>query len=344
MPDRPANPSQSSGFDRRTLLTAGLAGAVACAGGPALYRWAQPRANVFVARHQRYDGPLVATLRDGLLASGVDPNWLRGRRVLLKPNLVEPARDRPQMTTNPAMIVAAAEVFREWGATVAVGEAPGHVRDTEVALIESGVGEALADGDLPFADLNYEAVEWRSNPGRRSKLSGFWLPQSVAEADLVVSMPKMKTHHWVGITCSMKNFYGVLPGIMYGWPKNVLHHNGIPETVADINATLPRTLAIVDGIECMEGDGPILGTSKQMGLVLVGASLASVDATAARIMHLDPYAVDYLRLAVRRMGPLDDALIQQRGEAWEDVAEPFEILDEPHLRRLRLTEVGPQVT
>lgn len=336
--------SNHTDVPRRTVLTAGLASAAACLGGPAIYRWTQPRANVFLARNQRYDGTLVATIRDGLIASGVDPAWLAGRRVLLKPNLVEPSRDRPQMTTNPAMLIAAAEVFRGWGATVAVGEGPGHVRDTETALIESGVGEALREGDLRFADLNYEQVEWRPNRGRRSKLHGFWLPQSVAEADLVVSMPKLKTHHWVGITCSMKNFYGVLPGIKYGWPKNVLHHNGIPETVADINATLPRTISIVDGIECMEGDGPIMGTAKQMGLVLVGKSLASVDATAARIMRLDPEKVDYLRLAVRRMGPLRDELIEQRGENWQEVATPFQILDRPHLERLRLAEVGPMVT
>lgn len=331
-------------IDRRTVLTAGLTGAAAIAAAPALYRWATPTTSVFVARNQRYDGSLVTVIRDGLVATGIDPGWLRGKRVLLKPNLVEPAKDRPQMTTHPAMIVAAAEVFRGWGASVAVGEAPGHVRDTEMALIESGVGEALADGGLEFADLNYQAVQWRANRGRRSKLRGFWLPQSVAETDLVVSMPKMKTHHWVGITCSMKNFYGVLPGIKYGWPKNVLHHNGIPETVADINATLPHTLAIVDGIECMEGDGPILGTSKRMGLVLVGTRLASVDATAARIMQLDPTSIDYLRLAVRRMGPLDDSRIEQRGEAWQELSTPFEILDEPHLQRLRLTKVGPEVT
>ncbi len=336
--------SSSGAIDRRSMLCATAAGAAALVGAPALYHWARPTSSVFVARNQRYDGSLTQTIRDGLLATGVDPQWLRGRRVLLKPNLVEPRRDRPHMTTHPAMIVAAAEVFRGWGASVTVGEAPGHVRDTEMALIESGVGEALVDGGLEFADLNYEAVEWRVNRGRRSKLRGFWLPQSVAEADLVVSMPKMKTHHWVGITCSMKNFYGVLPGIKYGWPKNVLHHNGIPETVADINATLPRTLAIVDGIECMEGDGPILGTAKQMGLVLVGTRLASVDATAARIMQLNPERVDYLRLAVRRMGPLDDTRIEQRGERWQELATPFEILDEPHLKRLRLAKVGPEVT
>ncbi len=343
MSDLPtANPPRT--FDRRTLLQAGGAGAALCAITPLLHRWANPTASVFVARHQRYEGPLTQTIRDGLLASGELPDWYHGKRVLLKPNLVEPTKAIPHMTTHPAMIVAAAEVFRSWGASVLVGEAPGHVRDTEMALIESGVGEALDDAGVRFADLNYEEAFWRRNRGKRSRLRGFWFPKSVAEADVVVSMPKMKTHHWVGITCSMKNFYGVLPGIKYGWPKNVLHHNGIPQTVADVNATLSRTLAIVDGITCMEGDGPILGSPKPMGLVLVGASLASVDATAARIMGLDPTQVEYLQLATRRMGPLDDRLIEQRGEAWQDLATPFQILDKPHLQRLRLMGIGPQVT
>jgi len=102
--------------DRRTLLTATGAGAAACLAAPLVYRWAQPQASVFIARHQRYDGPLVQTLRDGLLASGATPSWFAGRRVLLKPNLVEPSREVPHMTTHPAMIVAAAEVFRGWGA------------------------------------------------------------------------------------------------------------------------------------------------------------------------------------------------------------------------------------
>ena len=68
----------------------------------------------------------------------------RGKRVLLKPNMVEPSRKIPHMTTHPAVVVAAAEVFRGWGAQVTVGEAPGHVRDTEMALVESGIADAVA--------------------------------------------------------------------------------------------------------------------------------------------------------------------------------------------------------
>jgi uncharacterized protein (DUF362 family) len=133
----------------------------------------------------------------------------------------------------------------------------------------------------------------------------------------------------------MKNLYGVIPGIKYGWPKNVLHHNGIPQTVYDINASLPRTIAVVDAIECMEGDGPIMGGPKWMGLILVGANLPAVDATVCRLMDVDPEAVSYLRLAADRLGPLAPGRIEQRGEPWRPLVSPFAILDKPHLQSLR---------
>lgn len=322
-------------IDRRTAIMGTLAAGGLAAAGLVGSKFVNSSASVFVAKNQKYDGSLVKTIRDGLLAAGINGNNLEGKRVLLKPNLVEPTKLIPHMTTHPAMVVAAAEVFRTWGAEVIVGEGPGHVRDTEMALIASGVGEVLTDSGLQFADLNYERVAWRRNRGKFSKLKGIYLPESVVTADLVVSMPKMKTHHWVGATLSMKNLYGVIPGIKYGWPKNVLHHNGIPQTVADINATLPRTVGIIDGIDCMEGDGPILGSMKHMGLVAIGANLPALDATVARIMGLDPEQMKYLQLASHRLGPIAEAKIEQRGEDWQTLVNPFQIIDKPHLQRLR---------
>ncbi len=319
-------------FTRRDWLMAACAGITAMLG----WKWVKslgprPRASVFIAKNQRYDSGLEQTIRDGLVASGLDVNQLRGKRVLLKPNLVEPYKRAPHMTTHPAMVLAAAEVFRGYGATVVVGEGPGHVRDTELALVESNMFDALADASLPFADLNYEEVGWTPNRGNASRLAGFYFPRSIQEADLVVSMPKMKTHHWVGFTASMKNLYGTIPGVKYGWPKNVLHHNGIPETVFDINASLPKTISIVDGITCMEGDGPIMGSAKQMGLIIIGTVPTAVDATIARIMGLEPSRVPYLDLAADKLGPIDDRRIQQRGERWQPLVNRFQILAKPHL-------------
>lgn len=322
-------------FDRRTLLVgSGLIG-VGLVTAPLVRDFLGRRAAVFVAREQRYDGPLVQTIRDGLVATGLDSSAVKGKRVLLKPNLVEPTRTAPHMTTHPAMIVAASEVFRGWGASVVVGEGPGHVRDTEMALVESGVQEVLDSARLEFVDLNYDEVGWVENRGQASKLPGFFFPRAIVEADIVVSMPKMKTHHWVGVTAAMKNLYGVIPGIKYGWPKNVLHHAGIPQTVFDINASLPKTVAIVDGIDCMEGDGPIMGSLKKMGLVVIGTIPAAVDATVCRIMDIEPANIPYLKLAADRLGPLDDSRIDQRGERWQPLKSSFEILDKPHLRFLR---------
>jgi uncharacterized protein (DUF362 family) len=339
-PNEPPQPSgasdqQANTVDRRTLLVAtgaALAGLVAV---PLVRRAMRLHAPAFVARNQRYDGPLAQTIRDGLVATGFQPQGVRGKRVLLKPNLVEPTRACPQMTTNPAVVLAAAEVFRRWGAEVIVGEGPGHMRDTEWALLESGMQDALDDARLDFADLNYSQVGWTKNQGRASKLDGFYFPSEVLEADLIVSMPKMKTHHWVGYTASLKNLYGVIPGIKYGWPKNVLHYAGIPQSIYDINASLPKTVAIVDGIVGMEGDGPIMGSAKSMGLLVIGTNPTAVDATVGRIMGFDPARIEYLRLAADQLGPVDDECIEQRGETWQSVASPFRIIDDPRLQNLQ---------
>ena len=145
-------------------------------------------------------------------------------------------------------------------------------------------------------------------------------------------MPKLKTHHWAGVTCAMKNLFGVMPGIVYGWPKNVLHVHGIPESILDINATVRPHFAIVDGIVGMEGDGPIMGPPKPCGCIIMGRNLAAVDATAVRVMKLNPYGAKYLTGASGRLGPIHEHNITQRGERIVDVRQEFTVLDVPHLR------------
>lgn len=324
-------------LDRRALLV-GTGVATAGLATYALFRGMadkEERTPVFIARAESYSAPLERIIADGLEAVGLDRGWIRGKRVLLKPNLVEPMRTSPFMTTNPAVVVATAEVFRRWGAEVKVGEGPGHVRDTELALVESSLEPALQAAKLEFVDLNYDEIGAAPNLGKVCKLQTFHFPRAVLEADLVVSLPKLKTHHWVGMTAAMKNLYGVMPGIKYGWPKNVLHHAGIPQTVVDINASLPKTMAVVDGISCMEGDGPIMGSLKHLGIIAVSANLPALDATLARIMALDPTRISYLQIAAGRIGPIDDAQIVQRGERWEPLVSPFAILNVPHLHDLR---------
>ena len=324
-------------FTRREAIGAG--GAVLLAGGAlvGLRQWSRHergrRAQVAILRARDYHADLAGIILEGFRELGVSGAEIKRKRVLLKPNLVETALGWAHINTNPAMVVAAAEVFLKLGAAeVIVAEGQGHRRDSKLVLDESGMGHALRQDRLRFVDLNHDEVVGVANRGNMTELHELYLPKTLLEADLVVSMPKVKTHHWAGMTCSMKNLFGVMPGIVYGWPKNVLHHEGIPESIFDINATVKPAMTIADGIVGMEGDGPIMGTPKQLGCVLVGRNSAAVDATAARLMCLNPYGIPHLSAASGKLGPIHEHNIHQRGERIKDLATPFAVLDVPHLK------------
>jgi uncharacterized protein (DUF362 family) len=219
-----------------------------------------------------------------------------------------------------------------------VAEGPGHRRDTLAVYEESGLADVLTEDRIPFRDLNYITGSPVQNLGRQSSLRTLTFPSLFKEVDWIVSVAKMKTHHWAGVTLSMKNLFGVMPGLYYGWPKNVLHHAGIENSILDINATLKPHFAIVDGIVGMEGDGPIMGDPKRAGVLVMGRNLAAVDATCCRIMGIDPYKVSYLERADNWLGPIAEGAIEQRGETIRSVRTNFNLLDTiPAQKGLRLT-------
>lgn len=294
------------------------------------------RAQVFVARAGSYEQDLEPVIRAGLAELGMGPAGVRGKRVLLKPNLVEPTRGQPQINTHPEVVRAVAEVFRSWGAAeVLVAEGQGHCRDSQFVLEESGLGRILDEAGLEFVDLNHDDVVPVANTLGFTPLEELYLPQTVRQADLIVSLPKLKTHHWAGVTLSMKNLFGVMPGVCYGWPKNVLHFAGIPQAILDINAAVRPHLAIVDGIIGMEGDGPIMGTPRASGVIVMGTNFPAVDATCARLMGINPWKVGFLTGSSGRLGPIAESHIAQRGEEIATLIQPFRLLDHPSLAGLR---------
>jgi uncharacterized protein (DUF362 family) len=339
MPDEPSFETPSADRpSRRTFLAGATAVAVGTSAALA-YRKSQEsgwRADVVVAKAATYEIDLTKVVRDGLAELGLGPAWAKGKSVLLKPNLVEPSKSAPQINTNPVLVRSVAEVFRSWGAReVFVAEGQGHCRDTGFVLEQSGLGPILDRERLEFVDLNHDDVFSKPNRLGFTNLGSFHLPTSLKRADFVVSLPKMKTHHWAGVTLSMKNLFGVMPGVAYGWPKNVLHHAGIPGSILDINAAVKPALAIVDGIVGMEGDGPIMGTPRNSGVLVMGTNLTAVDATASRLMQIDPGRVPYLEGASGWLGPIAEAHIRQRGETIASLSQRFAIIDHPSLAFLR---------
>lgn len=327
--------SAGAGVLRRRTFLAGIGGMLAAGGYACRGREApryDPRAfrvpdasRVAVLRADAYDRPLEDTIRRGIELSGAA---VRGRRVVVKPNLVEfdPAG---VINTHPAVIAATIEALRRLGAReVVVAEGPGHRRDTEYLLEASGLLSVLRETGARYVDLNVDVVRPVALRSQYTGLGRLVLPVTVLDADLLVSMPKLKTHHWAGVTLSLKNMFGIVPGAVYGWPKNVLHWRGIANSILDINGALamPR-LSIVDGVVGMEGNGPIQGTAKAMNVLAFGTDWVAVDATCARLMMLAPERVDYLAGAAAFLGNLAEARIEQVGEPLAGLAKPFGVLD-----------------
>ena len=316
---------------RRDVLLAAAAGLVIGSGlllVPKRYFRMPQQAQSFVGSVADYQQDIAGVITRGVDELGILPAELKGKRVLLKPNLVETALGAPHINTHPLVLRGAIEAFLRLGAaSVMVAEGPGHRRDTLAVYEESGLAAVLTEDRIPFHDLNYISGYDLPNAGRQSSMRTLTFPALFKEVDWIVSVAKMKTHHWAGATLSMKNLFGVMPGIYYGWPKNVLHAAGIQNSILDINATLNPHFAIVDGIVGMEGDGPIMGDPKRVGVLVMGRNLPAVDATCCRIMGIDPYKVSYLERADNWLGPVSEAAIEQRGESIPSVRTNFNLIE-----------------
>jgi uncharacterized protein (DUF362 family) len=293
-------------------------------------RNAAPRSRplVKVTRAPAYSQDIYDTVRHVLAEHKLN---VRGRRVVLKPNLVE-FEPESAINTHPMLVHAAFEAFRELGASVTIAEGPGHRRGTLDLADAAGYFQTIPGFEDLFTDLNLDEVSRVHLPDPVSHLRSLYLPHTVLGSDLLVSMPKMKTHHWTGATLSMKNLFGIVPGAVYGWPKNVLHWAGIHQSIADLHSLFPNHFAIVDGIVGMDGNGPIQGRPKAAGVIVSGHDPIAVDATCCRIMQIEPSRIEYLTLAggLERIAAEN---IEQIGEKPDSVATRFDLIME--LRDLR---------
>ncbi|HZT30630.1 MAG TPA: DUF362 domain-containing protein [Bryobacteraceae bacterium] len=315
-------------LDRRSLVTGSVAALAAA--GCSVRRSAAPPPAVSILRAPEYGPGLYAEVRRVLEMHRLN---VRGKRVVLKPNLVE-FEPQSAINTHPMFVHATLEAFRAMGAAeVRIAEGPGHRRNTLDLADAAGYFQAIPNFEDIFTDLNLDEVSLTRLRGGYSRLDSLYLPNTALRCDLLVSLPKLKTHHWTGATLSMKNLFGLVPGGVYGWPKNVLHWAGIHECIADLHVAFPRQFALVDGIVGMEGNGPIQGTPRRAGVLVAGRDVVAVDATCCRIMGIDPLKIGYLRL-VAGEDTLAESHIQQIGEPVAGVTHSFELL--PQFRAFRL--------
>ena len=283
------------------------------------------RSRVAILHAAQYSQELDQVLLKGLQLFPLD---VRGKTVVLKPNLVD-YLPGDAINTHPTLVLAAAEAFRRLGAkSVVIAEGPGHQRDTQLVLCQSGYEQSLRYEKIRFVDLNRDELIRTSLRSSYTGMRDLWLPRTVLDGDFLVSMPKIKTHHWSGVTLAMKNMFGIVPGVRYGWPKNILHWKGIQESILDLCATVPIHFVIADGIIAMEGNGPLNGTSRPLGKIVLSDDPVAADSTCARLMGFDPLRIMHISEGARFLGNAEPAHIDQLGDTVRPPIIPFRVVPE----------------
>ena len=246
---------------------------------------------------------------------------LSGKIVFIKPNMIGLFPPHQHATTHPLVISAIAKFFREAGAKVIVGDncgMGGYGLNQKVAQV-TGIIDAVNDAYKNIA-MNTSLVSLGSKFTDSIAVS-----RDILEADLLINVPKMKTHSLTVVTGAVKNMFGIVAGA----GKSRCHRlapgvRDFGELLADIYSIRPPDLTIMDGIVSMEGNGPTSGTPKHVGKILASTNAIALDAVMCRIMGLPPEEVHHIRHASQDgLGPIDTDSIEIVGEKPEEV--PFKL-------------------
>lgn len=278
------------------------------------------------AVHVAQGGGPYANTRQAL--QRVDLGPVRGKRVLLKPNMGRVAAAGSGIVTHPEVVAAAIDAFREAGAEVSVGESPIVGVDVEDAFAASGLTPLAAERRCPLLNMDRRPFVEVPVPEGRVMRSLRVCPD-VLESDFVVSIPVMKMHMHTGVTLSVKNMKGCL------WRRSKVELHMLPPlpeggqksldvAIADMASVLRPDLALVDGTVGMEGLGPSAGVPKPLDAVVVSADAFAADAVACQLMGTDAAGIPHLRLGAERgYGVIDLARLNITPGHWREFASPF---------------------
>jgi uncharacterized protein (DUF362 family)/Pyruvate/2-oxoacid:ferredoxin oxidoreductase delta subunit len=219
-----------------------------------------------------------------------------GQRVLLKPNLLGRFAPELAVTTHPEVVRSVLRLVREAGGVPLVGDSPG-VGDLRSAARGSGILAVIEEEGAELADFDASTLfeEPENRVARRIELA-----RAVAEADVIISLPKLKTHVQMLHTGALKNQFGLVVGTAKArYHFRFQDRDWLADLMIDINRIARPVLAVVDAVEAMEGHGPSGGTPRRLGVLAAGADLAAVDAVCCDIIGLAPGSVPLLKAAER---------------------------------------------
>lgn len=231
-------------------------------------------------------------ISEGLDLIGFDET-LRGKKVLLKVNLLSARSPESCVTTNPLFVRAVAELFLGRGAEVSVGDSPASV-STSVAGYASGISQVCKELGIPLLDFD-DPVQIVFDEGT---YRSFLISKPVLETDLLINLPKLKTHALTRVTLGVKNLFGCVPGAKkQGWHFRVRNMKEFSKMLLDLAVHLKADLTVIDGIYGMDGNGPSNGRIIKPGIIGMSRDVFALDDAIAELFGVNHSKVPILQIA-----------------------------------------------
>ncbi len=244
------------------------------------------------------------------LIGGLDSIVKPGQRVLLKVNMLNGKPPEAAVTTHPAIVKAVIEEVKKVGGKPIIGDSPGGVSTrVENIYTSTGIRRVAEECGAELVVFESEQPVKVQNPDARV-LKEIHIAKPVAEADVIINLPKLKTHALTLYTGAIKNLFGVIPGA----GKSQIHRiapkpDKFGHALVDILEVVKPSLTIIDGVVGMEGNGPSAGIPRKVGVVIAGRDPVSCDVVGSSIIGFNPLQICTTKAAVRRrvgIGNIDD--------------------------------------
>ncbi len=252
---------------------------------------------VFFANCASYDSALVCQQVETLFTHlDADQLLFSGKKILLKPNLLSKSAPEKAITTHPEVVRAVIRSCKARGASdiVIADSAGGLYNPSQCKHLYQGCGmTAIAQEE--GASL-YTDCQWEDLPCQGKRATSFQIIKPALEAQIIINLPKAKTHAMTGMTACVKNMFGCIPGLDKSqWHKKFPGREDFGHMLVDLYQALPPTFSILDGILAMEGDGPGGGTPRHLDFLLASKSSLQADLALATMMGYDPMDIPYLQ-------------------------------------------------
>ena len=281
---------------------------------------------VSIVRCPDYSQAKDAIIESLELIGGLEKIIKTSDRVLLKANILAARPPEDAVTTHPAIITAMCELVSDIGGIPIVGDGAGitHPGATAEALKISGIEDAAQKCGAEIVNFETAGFVEVDVPDAK-QFTRLYIAKPILDADVIISVPKLKTHELTYYTGAVKNFFGAVPLKTRKQAHLLAKRDLFGNAVVDIYSIVKPHLAVMDGIVGMEGNGPAHGTPINSGIVMASYDCVALDMVASELIGFEPMLIPTNRAALERnigtgqpevVGtPLDDVKVRFKESA-----------------------------